>query len=171
MCKKIFFLISILLLIIMVTYCSTPKQVKTVETIELTKLLLKSNHKVIELKFTFVRPSLYADIIYEGDLEEEDLKSLIREFKTLINVNFMKAIGNKYWSGSRPSSFILRINIGEETQNDTDYIIFSKYNKSNVRDEKPDNIDGYETWYIANKYGDEILLTDSNVKNIKPWEG
>lgn len=63
----------------------------------------------------------------------------------------MQEIGDKYWSGSRPSSFILRINIGKQNQNDINYIIFSKYNKSDVRDEEPDNIDGYETWYIEDK--------------------
>lgn len=160
--KKILFLISISLLIITVAYYSNSGRVTTVETKEFTKSLLESNPKVLKLKFYFRRPSLCADIVYNGDLEKEDFKCLINEFKTLIDIDFMQEIGNKYWNGSRPNSFVLRIDIGEDDKNSFDYEIYSNYNKTKVHDEEPNNIDGYETWYIEDKNSDEIILNLSN---------
>lgn len=156
--KKILYIIVILTIIITLVGCSISKRVETNKTKEFTKSLLESNEKVMNLKFTFRRPSLHADIVYESDLEKEDFKYLIDEFKTLIGIEFMQEVGDEYWNGERPTSFILRIDIEKEHKNSYDYKVYSNYNKTKVSNEESDNIDGYETWYIEDRDYNDIIL-------------
>lgn len=156
--KKNLSISVILIFILTLAGCSISKKVRTHEIKEFTKSLLESNEKVISLKFNFRRPSLYADIVYKSDLEKEDFQYLIDEFKTLIDIDFMQKIGDKYWNGERPNSFILSIDIGKEDKNSYDYEIYSYYNKTKMSNEELENIDGYETWYIKDIDHNEIIL-------------
>lgn len=163
MYKKGKHVISILLIIILaitiiLSGCSIRKRVRTKEIKEFTKKLLESNDKIVSLKFEFIRPSLYADVLYEIDLEKEDFQHLKDSFKTLIDVDFMRKIGDKYWDGIRPSHFILKVNVEKEDKDNIEYEIHSNYNKTKVSNEDPDNIDGYETWYIEDEDGNRTIL-------------
>lgn len=148
MLKKRKYFISLLLIsgLIIFTGCSINKNVKTDETEEFTKSILESNEKVKELNFYFRRPSLHSDLIHDGDLDEEEFEDLIDEFKTLIDIEFMEKIGEKYWKGIRPSGFNIYIHIDEI--NDYDYLLESHYRKYRNQPDGPDNIDGYQTYII-----------------------
>ncbi len=154
MLKRKRFIISILLIVCLFSLigCDISKNVKNKEVKEFTKSILESDKKIKELKFHFRRPSLWAELVYDCELDKEDLQLLIDEFKTLINVKFMQRIGDEYWGGSRPSEFNLYIYVDEKKdENDYEYQITSKYNKTHISDEDPENIDGYETWTISDK--------------------
>lgn len=67
----------------------------------------------------------------------------------LYNVEFMQKIGNEYWGGNRPSDFKLYIYVDDKKEgNNYNYLITSRYNKTPIRNEEINNIDGYETWTI-----------------------
>ncbi len=155
---KVYSLTVILMFITILTGCSPYKTVSIDETKEFTKTIMDSNEKITNLEFRFKRPALYADINYKGDLEKGDFQYLINEFQTIIDIDFMQKIGDEYWNGSRPSGFKLRIHIGEDKKDGYDYIIYSKYNKTKVSNEEPDNIDGYETWYIFDRDDNKIKI-------------
>ena len=154
MLKRKRFIISILLIVCLYSLigCDISKNVKNKEVKEFIKSILESDDKIKELKFYFRRPSLWAELVYDGELDKEDLQLITDEFKTLINVKFMQKIGDEYWGGSRPSEFNLYIYVDEKKdETDYDYQITSKYNKTHISDEDPENIDGYETWTISDK--------------------
>lgn len=171
--KRKRFIIIILLIVSLFSLigCDVSKNVKNKEIKEFTESILESNKKIKELKFYFRRPSLWAELVYDGDLDKEDLQFLVDEFKTLINVKFMQKIGDEYWGGSRPSEFNLNIYVDEKkNENDYDYQINSQYNKTHIHDEDPDNIDGYETWTISDKKGatDGEMVADSGKYYFEP---
>ena len=154
MLKRKRFIISILLIVCLYSLigCDISKNVNNKEVKEFTKSILESDDKIKELKFYFRRPSLWAELVYDGELDKEDVQLITDEFKTLINVKFMQKIGDEYWGGSRPSEFNLYIYVDEKKdETDYDYQITSKYNKTHISDEDPENIDGYETWTISDK--------------------
>ena len=100
-------------------------------------------------------------MVYEGPLDKEKLISLMEDFKTLVDVEFMQKIGDNYWGGARPSDFILYIYSGKDKEgNNYDYLIFSQYNKTYRSDENPDNIDGYKTWTISGAENEGVLYKD-----------
>lgn len=159
--NKIYSLIVILILISILGGCSIRKNVKTDEIKEFTKIIMESNEKILDLKFESLREFLIAELHYKDDLGKEDLHFLINEFKTLIDIEFMEKLGDEYWTGSRLSEFELRVYIGEDEKGgygDYNYIISSDYNKTKVSNEEPDNIDGFETWYIFDREHNEIIL-------------
>ena len=157
--KKRNLLIAIfLVLTIFITGCSVTKTVKTKETKEFTKAILKSNEKIKSLKFYFTRPHLNAEMIYDGDLGDIDLRYLIQEFDPLIEIDFMQEIGEQYWAGGVPWQFNLNVHVDKKLEDGYDYQLFTRYNKEHIRNEDPDNIDGYETWYIQDKNYNEIAV-------------
>lgn len=170
--RKRIIIIGILLIVfvLLFTGCSVRKNVRIKEVREFTRSILESNEKIKELDFYFVRPYLGSHLVYDGDLDEEELQDLIDEFKTLINIEFMQRIGGKYWGGSRPSEFNLYVYIdtmNNKKEGDFNYLISSRYNKTYIHDEEPDNIDGYQTWSIYNKMKGESgqLLEDGVIDN------
>ncbi len=151
--KKRYFFISILLIICLfiLTGCARPKKVKLAEVKKFTKSLYKFDENVKDLSFYYDRRTLYAKLYYTDLLNDEKLKSLENEFKKLINIDLMKKVGDKYGKGTRLDEFFLNIYIGYDKNialNDYDYKILSRYNKTPIVDENPDNIDGYKTWHI-----------------------
>ncbi len=161
--KKFKFLISTLIIITLLssTGCSRNINAKTKEIKEFKKSLYEFDENIKKVNFYYRRPSLHAKLYYTAKLDEEKLKSLKNEFKRLINIEFMHKIGDKYAKGSRPSNFTLNIYLGYDTslsENEYDYRITSRYNKTHISDENPDNIDGYETWIIVNQDG--VLLIE-----------
>lgn len=148
-------LVSCLLLF---TGCSVTKKVRNKEVKEFTKSILESNEKIKELSFYFRRPSLYSELVYQGDLDEGELQNIKEEFKLLIDIDFMQRIGDKYWGGARPSAFNLDIYKNKKEDNRYDYRISSEYNKTHVSDENPQNIDGYKTWRIVGKKDSGVLI-------------
>ena len=64
------------------------------------------------------------------------------------------------WNGgkARPEGFNLYIYVDKKRESDYDYEISSKYNKTHVSDENPENIDGYETWRIFGKRDSGVLI-------------
>lgn len=161
--KKGIFSIIILVVIILlvITGCSVRKNVRIKEIKQFTESILESNEKIKSLDFYFVRPYLGSHLVYDGDLDESDLKYFVDEFKTLIDIEFMQKIGDKYWGGSRPSEFVLYLykdTMDNKKEGDYDYEIISRYNKTHIHDEEPDNIDGYQTWHVAGKGYNEILI-------------
>jgi len=159
--KKKSFVISILLILslLIFTGCSPTINVKNKEVKEFSKSILKADKQIKELKFYFRRPSLNAELVYDDELSTADLQFLIAEFKTLINVEFMQKIGDKYWGkGARPSGFNLYIYVGKKKdESGNDYLVMSRYNKTHVINDDPANIDGYKTWDIWAK-NDKIIL-------------
>lgn len=173
MLKRKRFIISILLIVCLFSLigCDISKNVKNKEVKEFIKSILESDDKIKELKFYFRRPSLWAELVYDGELDKENLQLITDEFKTLINVKFMQRIGDEYWGGSRPSEFNLYIYVDEKKdENDYDYQITSKYNKTHISDEDPENIDGYETWTISDKKDtiDVVTVEDSGRYYFEP---
>lgn len=146
--RKYTFGILLISCLLIFTGCSVTKNVKNKEVKEFTKSLLESNEKVKELKFYLRRPGLYADLAYDGDLDEKEMQYLIDEFKTLINIEFMNRIGDEYKKGSRPIDFGLYIHIDKIRDDRYDYLVTSRYHKEPIVNDDPDNIDGYETWSI-----------------------
>ena len=145
---------------------------KIKEVKEFTGSILESNEKIKKLDFYFVRPYLGSHLIYDGDLDKDELKDLVDEFNTLIDIEFMQRIGDKYWGGSRPSEFNLYVYIDtmdNKREGDFDYKISSRYNKTHIYDEEPDNIDGYETWYIGGKDYNEKILKESEDETTDTW--
>ena len=150
MLKKRKYFISLLLIFVLIIFtgCSIRKIVKTDETEEFTKSLLESNEKVKELNFYFIKPSLNADLVHDGDLDEEEFEDLIDEFKTLVDIEFMEKIGEKYWKGIRPYGFNVYVHIDEIRKDNYDYLLESSYRKYSNQPDGPDNIDGYQTYTI-----------------------
>lgn len=100
-------------------------------------------------------------MVYEGPLEKEKLISITEDFKALVDVEFMQKIGDNYWGGARPYGFELYIYSNKDKEgNDYDYLIDSRYNKTYIVDENPDNIDGYKTWTISGAENEGILHKD-----------
>lgn len=147
--------VLLIVFLLLITGCSLRKNVRIKEVKEFTKSILESNEKVKELKFYFRRPGLYADLAYDGDLETEEIEDLIDEFKTLIDIDFMNKIGDKYWKGSRPYKFGLYIYVDKIRDDNYDYFLESRYRKDPSMSDGPDNIDGYETWSIIDNTKDE----------------
>lgn len=160
--RKCFFGILIISSLLLFTGCSVRKNVKNKEVKEFIKYILESNEKVKDLSFYFLRPSLYSDLVYDGDLDKEDFKNLIDEFNKKIDIEFMQRIGDKYWGGSRPSEFNLYVHVdknrSDKKKHTYDYKISSEYNKTFVHDEETDNIDGYETWHISGRKDSGIII-------------
>lgn len=170
--KKRIFIIGILLIILtlLFTGCSVRKTVRLKEVKEFSKSILKSNEKIKELDFYFIRPYLGANLVYDGDLEKEDLKDLLDEFKTLIDIDFMQMIGEKCWYDSTAWWFQLDVFIDKKTERKPDYQIMTEYNKrTGRRDEEPDNIDGFKTWYIEDKDYNEILINGVKDESNNNW--
>ncbi len=149
MFKKRKYIISLLLIsLILFTGCSISKKVKTDETEEFTKSILESNEKIKELEFYFIKPDFCADLVHDGDLDEEEFEDIINEFKTLVNIEFMEKVGEKYWKGLRPKGFNVYIHIDEMRKDNYDYLLESTYRKHSNQPDGPDNIDGYKTYTI-----------------------
>lgn len=144
------FIVGILLIsmLLLIAGCSVRKNVKIKEVKEFTESILESNEKIKELDFYFIKPDLYADLVYDGDLDEKEIQSLIEEFKTLIDIEFMDKIGEKYWKGLRPNGFGLYIYLDNIKDNNYDYLLESSYRKDLKLNDSPDNIDGYQTYTI-----------------------
>lgn len=125
------FTISIIIIIslFIFTGCSIRKTVKDKEAKEFTKSIINTNEKVKELDFYYRRQGLYADLAYDGELNEEDIQSLIDEFKTLIDVEFLEKIRDKYSKGSAHLDFGLYVHIDEIRDDSYKYLITSRYYK------------------------------------------
>ena len=163
--KKKFFLAGIILfavlLILVESNPSRSKRVRMKEVRQFTKTMCRSDEHIKDLKFYFQRPTLRAEMVYEGPLDKEKLISLMEDFKALVDVQFMQKIGDKYWGGARPFGFALYIYCDKDKEgNDYDYLIDSRYNKTYIDDENPDNIDGYKTWTISGAENEGVLYKD-----------
>lgn len=148
--KKEYLLVSMIIIIVLFIFtgCSVTKIVKDEEVKEFTESILESNEKIKALKFYYRRPGLYADLAYDGELNEKDIQNLIDEFKTLIDVEFMEKMGNKYSKGAGPLHFGLYIHIDQIRDDSYKYLLTSRYHKEPIVNDDPDNVDGYETWSI-----------------------
>lgn len=163
--KKKFFLagiiLSAVLLILVESNPSRSKRVRMKEVRQFTETMCRSDEHIKDLKFYFQRPALRAEMVYEGPLDEEKLISIMKDFKALVDVEFMQKIGDKYWGGARPFGFELYIYCDKDKEgNDYDYLIYSQYNKTYRSDENPDNIDGYKTWTISGAENEGVLYKD-----------
>jgi len=156
--RKYFFGILIISCLLIFTGCSVRKNVKNEKIKEFTESILESNEKIKEMSFYFLRPGLYAELVYEGDLDEENLQNIKDEFKTLINIEFMERIGDKYFGGSTPWNFDLYIYVDNKREESYDYCVSSRYYKTHVVNEDPENIDGYETWRISGKKDSGVII-------------
>ena len=163
--KKKFFLAGIILfavlLILVESNPSRSKRVRMKEVRQFTETVCRSDEHIKDLKFYFQRPTLRAEMVYEGPLDKEKLISLMEDFKALVDVQFMQKIGDKYWGGARPYGFALYIYCDKDKEgNNYDYLIDSRYNKTHIADENPDNIDGYKTWTISGAENEGVLYKD-----------
>lgn len=163
--KKKFFLAGIILFaVLLILVESNPgrsKRVRMKEVRQFTETMCRSDEHIKDLKFYFQRPALRAEMVYEGPLEKEKLISLMEDFKALVDVQFMQKIGDKYWGGARPYGFALYIYCDKDKEgNNYDYLIDSRYNKTYIDDENPDNIDGYKTWTISGAENEGVLYKD-----------
>ena len=163
--KKKFFLagiiLSAVLLILVESNPSRSKRVRMKEVRQFTETMSRSDEHIKDLKFYFQRPTLRAEMVYEGPLERERLISITEDFKALVDVEFMQKIGDNYWGGARPSGFELYIYCDKDKEgNNYDYLIDSQYNKTHIADENPDNIDGYKTWTISGAENEGVLYKD-----------
>lgn len=163
--KKKFFLAGIILfavlLILVESDPSRSKRVRMKEVRQFTETMCRSDEHIKDLKFYFQRPTLRAEMVYEGPLDKEKLISLMEDFKTLVDVEFMQKIGDNYWGGARPYGFALYIYCDKDKEgNNYDYLIDSRYNKTYIDDENPDNIDGYKTWTIGGAENEGLLYKD-----------
>lgn len=174
--KKRIFIISLLMIValFLTSGCSVSKKVRTNETKKFTKSVLESNKKIKELNFYFIRPSLNVDLAYDGGLETEEIEYLIDEFKTLIDIEFMEKIGEKYWKGTRPYGFNIYIHLDKIRKDNYDYLLQSNYRKYSNKPDGPDNIDGYQSYTIIDNNKYEIIdITDTwgielSARNIRP---
>ena len=160
--KKIFLAGIILSAVLLILMESNPdKRVRMKEVRQFTETMCRSDEHIKDLKFYFQRPTLRAEMVYEGPLERERLISIMEVFKALVDVEFMQKIGDNYWGGARPSDFELYIYSDKDKEgNDYDYLIYSQYNKTYRSDENPDNIDGYKTWTISGAENEGVLYKD-----------
>lgn len=171
--RKYITCIVLIFCLLLFTGCSVRKTVRNKEVKEFTKSILESNEKIKDLNFEFIRPQLEAELVHDGDLDKEDFQKLIAEFDKKIDIEFMQRIGDKYWGGARPSRCVLYVYI-DNKRNDKhghtyDYKISSRYNKTHIHDENPENIDGYKTWSIGdNKYRAVIIDGDGD-KRTETW--
>lgn len=139
--KKKIFLAGIILstILLILVECNPDKRVRMKEVRQFTETVCRSDEHIKDLKFYFRRPTLRAEMVYEGPLEKEKLISITEDFKALVNVEFMQKIGDNYWGGARPSGFELYIYCDKDKEgNDYDYLIYSQYNKTYKVDENPD---------------------------------
>ena len=162
--KKLFLaaiILSAVLLILVESDPSRSKRVRLKEVRQFTETMCRSDEHIKDLKFYFQRPGLRAEMVYEGPLDKEKLISIMEDFKTLVDVEFMQKIGDNYWGGARPFDFVLYIYSDKEKEgNNYDYLIDSRYNKTYIDDENPDNIDGYKTWTISGAENEGVLYKD-----------
>lgn len=175
MMNKRTFIISILIIasLLLITGCSVRKNVRNKEVKEFTKSLLESNDKAKDLSFEFIRPQLEAQLVCDGELDKEDFQNIIDEFDKKIDIEFMQRIGDKYWGGARPSDFVLYVHVdknrSDKGKRSYDYKITSRYNKTHVHDEEPENIDGYETWRISDNKYRAIIIDGDGDKWTETW--
>lgn len=175
MLKKRKYILGILIIccLLLFTGCSVRKNVRNKEVKEFTKSILESNKKVKDLSFYFIRPYLGGELVYDGDLDKQDFQDLIQEFNEKIDIEFMQRVGDKYWGGSRPSSFVLYIYVDNKRnhkhEHTYDYLISSGYNKTHVRDENAENIDGYKTWKISDNKNRAIIIDGHGDKRVETW--
>ena len=161
--KKKIFLAGIILstVLLILVECNPDKRVRMKEVRQFTATMCRSDEHIKDLKFYFRRPTLRAEMVYEGQLEKEKLISVTEDFKALVDVQFMQKIGDNYWGGARPSDFELYIYCDKDKEgNNYDYLIDSQYNKTYRYDENPDNIDGYKTWTISGAENEGVLYKD-----------
>lgn len=161
--KKKIFLAGIILsaLLLILVECNSDKRVCMKEVRQFTETVCRSDEHIKDLKFYFRRPTLRAEMVYEGPLEKEKLISITEDFKALVDVEFMQKIGDNYWGGARPYGFELYIYCDKDKEgNNYDYLIYSQYNKTYKVDENPDNIDGYKTWTISGAENEGVLYKD-----------
>lgn len=173
--KKKMFIIGMLLIafLLLFTGCSVRKNVRNKEVKDFTESILESNKKVKDLSLYFIRPYLGGELVYDGDLDKEDFQNLIDEFNKMVDIEFMQRIGDKYWKGIRPDEFILYVHVdknrSDKSEHTYDYQISSRYNKTYVSDENPENIDGYKTWFIEDNKYREIIIDGVGDKRIETW--
>lgn len=161
--KKKILLAGIILsaVLLILVECNPNKRVRIKEVRQFTETMCRSDEHIKDLKFYFQRPTLRAEMVYEGPLDKEKLISIMEDFKALVDVEFMQKIGDNYWGGARPSDFVLYIYSNKDKEgNDYDYRIRSRYNKTYRCDENPDNIDGYKTWTISGAENEGVLYKD-----------
>lgn len=166
--KKKIFLAGVILAgiilsaVLLILVASNPnKRVHMKEVRQFTETMCRSDEHIKDLKFYFRRPTLRAEMVYEGLLEKEKLISITEDFKALVDVEFMQKIGDNYWGGARPYDFELYIYCDKNKEgNNYDYLIYSRYNKTYKVDENPDNIDGYKTWMISGAENEGVLYKD-----------
>lgn len=161
--KKKIFLAGIILsaVLLILVECNPDKRVRMKEVRQFTETMCRSDEHIKDLKFYFQRPTLRAEMVYEGPLEKEKLISITEDFKALVDVEFMQKIGDTYWGGARLSGFELYIYCDKDKEgNNYDYLIYSQYNKTYKVDENPDNIDGYKTWTISGAENEGVLYKD-----------
>lgn len=60
------------------------------EVRQFTETVCRSDEHIKDLKFYFRRPTLRAEMVYEGPLNEEKLISIMKDFKALVDVEFMQ---------------------------------------------------------------------------------
>lgn len=166
--KIIVFAISILLLIgisVRLYYSSfTGQNVETIvrsrEVREFTKDMLNSNEKIKSLNFYYFTGYFSADLIYQGDLNRDDMELLIEGFKSFINTESMIKIQNKYWDNSSLPGVEIYIYIDKiRDKRDYDYIIRNDHELAATID-KSEHADPYRKWTIWDKAENKLFSLD-----------
>lgn len=170
MIKKIItFSICILLLIgvsVRVYYSTFTGQnvetiVRTKEVKEFTKEMVNSNKKIKKLNFYYFTGYFCADLIYDDDLNKEDMNLLTDQFKSFINVENMKKIQKKYWDNSEIPRVEIYIYVDDiRNKRDYDYIMRNDHELA-ATIEKPEDADVYSKWTVWDKAGNKVLIKDT----------
>ena len=135
--------------------------VRTKEVKEFTKEMLNSNKKIKKLNFYYFTGYFCADLIYDGDLDKEDMQLLTNQIKSFINIENMTKIQNKYWDNSEVPRVEIYIYVDDiKNKRDYDYIIRNDHELA-ATIEKSEDKDVYGKWTIWDKDENKVLIKDT----------
>lgn len=117
-----------------------------------------------EIRTTFRRPALTIDFIVDENFNKEDLKNVIEDLKPVINDASMDKVANMYWvKGSKVATAYVNFYTDKIDKKDLrknlKYSLYTNYLKKHNVGEIPENIDGYNTWYVDIN-NEELLLNE-----------
>lgn len=129
-----------IMIILFSTACSVRHKVK-MDIVDDLKSNLSEIDKIKEIEVSFTRPAVRCEISVDEDFEQEDISSVTDIMKDFSTVENMKAISEKYWTGSPVGTIYVCIYYDEIRDDNGDFWLESK--KTNDSD-----VDRYKTYRV-----------------------
>lgn len=102
------------------------------------------------------------DFVTDENFDKKDLANVMGKLKPLINVKHMKKITEKYWiKDSQIYSVNVSFYMGDKDRDNVTinrkYYLYTLYRKKQNGYDIPENIDGFQTWFIEMNHKTMLL--------------